>query len=128
MDGNDLSDEYRQLGLTRERHLYSLKNNGQLKAILLANLSDIGLNLSNITNCVKVFVTNKSGFSADILQAAISKVADITGKEDFPALLYPAAFADEQNIPYDKLYNLWVCSLQYSDPYFRYLGRLLRFI
>ena len=128
MDGNGLSDEYRQLGLTRERHLYSLKNNGQLKAILLANLSDIGLNLSNITNCVKVFVMDKSEFSADILQTAISKVADITGKEDFPALLYPAAFADEQIIPYDKLYNLWVCSLQYSDPYFRYLARLLRFI
>ncbi len=128
MDDNILSDEYRQLGLTRERHLYSLKNNGDLKAVLLANLADIGLNLSNITNCVKVFVTNKSEFSADILQAAISKVADITGKKDFPALLYPASFADEQNISYDKLYNLWVCSLQYSDPYFRYLGRLLRFI
>jgi hypothetical protein len=128
MNCNDLSDEYRQLGLSRERHLYSLKQNGRLKAILLANLADIGLNLSEITNCIKVFVTNKVELKADILQAAISKVADITGKEDFPALLYPAAFADEQNISYDKIYNLWVCSLQYSDPYFRYLGRLLRFI
>ena len=128
MNCNDLSNEYRQLGLSRERHLYSLKKNGQLKAVLLANLSDIGLNLSDITNCVKVFVTNKAEFSAGILQAAISKVADITGKEDFPALLYPAAFAEEQKISCEKTYNLWVCSLQYSDPYFRYLGRLLRFI
>ena len=128
MNCNDLSNTYRQLGLSRERHLYSLKKDGQLKAVLLANLSDIGLNLSDITNCVKVFVTNKTEFSAGILQAAISKVADITGKEDFPTLLYPAAFADEQKISYEKTYNLWVCSLQYSDPYFRYLGRLLRFI
>jgi hypothetical protein len=73
-------------------------------------------------------VTNKSEFSADILKAAIAKVADITGKEDFPALVFPAAFADEQKIAYEKIYNLWVCSLQYSDPYFKYLGRLLRFI
>jgi len=128
MDCSDLSNEYRQLGLTRVRHLYSLKKNGQLKAVLLANLSDIGLNLSDITNCVKVFVTNKAEFSAGILQAAISKVADITGKEDFPTLLYPAAFADEQKIPYEKIYNLWILNLQYSDPYFKYLGRLLRFI
>jgi hypothetical protein len=128
MNCHDLSNEYRQLGLTRVRHLYSLKKNGQLKAVLLANLSDIGLNLSDITNCIKVFVTNKAEFSAAILQAAISKVADITGKEDFPALLYPAAFADEQNISYEKIYNLWVLSLQYTDPYFKYLGRLLRFI
>jgi len=55
-------------------------------------------------------------------------VADITGKEDFPTLLYPAAFADEQKISYEKIYNLWVLNLQYTDPYFKYLGRLLRFI
>ena len=128
INGNDLGNEYRQLGLTKLRRLYSLKKNGQLKAVLVANLSDIGLNLSDITNCVKVFVTNKAELSAGILQAAISKVADITGKEDFPVLLYPESFADEQKISNKKLYNLWVCSLQYSDPYFKYLGRLLRFI
>jgi hypothetical protein len=128
MNCNDLSDQYHQLGLTRARHLYSLKKNGQLKAVFLANLSDIGLNLSDITNCVKVFVTNKAEFSAGILQAAISKVGEIAGKEDFPTLLYPAAFADEQKISYKKIYNLWVLNLQYTDPYFKYLGRLLRFI
>ena len=128
MNCNELSNEYHRLGLSRMRHLYSLKKDGQLKAVFLANRSDIGLNLSDITNCVKVFVTDKVELSADILQAAISKVADITGKEDFPALLYPAVFAAEQNIPYEKIYNLWVCSLQFSDPYFKYLGRLLRFI
>jgi len=128
MNCNDLSNEYRQLGLTRARHLYSLKKDGQLKAVLVANLSDIGLNLSDITNCIKVIVTNKAEFSAGILRAAISKVADITGKEDFPTLLYPAAFADEQKISYEKIYNLWVLSLQYSDPFYNYLGRLLRFI
>jgi hypothetical protein len=73
-------------------------------------------------------VTNKTEFSAGILQAAISKVGEIAGKEDFPTLLYPAAFADEQKISYKKIYNLWVLNLQYTDPYFKYLGRLLRFI
>jgi len=128
MNYNDLSNEYRQLGLTRGRHLYSLKKNRQVKAVFVANLSDIGLNLSDITNSVKVFVTDKAEISAGILQAAISKVADITGKEEFPTLLYPAAFADELKISYEKIYNLWVLSLQYTDPYFKYLGRLLRFI
>jgi len=73
-------------------------------------------------------VTNKDELSAGILQAAISKVAGLTGKEDFPVLLYPEAFAGEHKISTKKTYNLWVCSLQYSDPYFKYLKRLLRFI
>ncbi len=128
LDCETLSAEYRELGLTRSRHLYSLKESGQLKAILVGILSDVGLNLSDITNCVKAFVTSAEGFSGDILQAAVSKVAALTGKQDFPVLLYPAKLADEKQISYDKIYNLWVCSLQYSDAYFRYLGRLLRFI
>jgi len=128
MKGNDLGKEYRKIGLTRLRRLYALRKNGQLKAVLVANLSNIGLNLSDITNCVKVFVTNKDELSAGILQAAISKVAGLTGKEDFPVLLYPEAFAGEHKISTKKTYNLWVCSLQYSDPYFKYLKRLLRFI
>lgn len=124
----ELSREYGKLGLTRLRHLYSLKNNGQLKAVFLVNQSDVGLNLSDITNCVKVFVTDSQEFSAEIFQTAISKIAKITGKKDFPTLIYPTTFADERDIAYDKTYNLWVCSLQYSDAYFRYLKRLVRFI
>jgi hypothetical protein len=125
---DSLSREYDQLGLTRRRHLYSLLNDGCLKAVFLVNESDVGLNLSDITNCVKIFITDQEEVSAEILQTAILKIAQITGKKDFPALIYPAAFADEKQFPYDKNYNLWICSLQYSDAYFRYLKRLVRFI
>ena len=128
LDCTDLSREYTKLGLTRQRHLYSLKHNDQLKAVFLVNQSDIGLNLSDITNCVKAFVTDAQDFSSDIFQAAVAKIANITSKKDFPTLIYPAAYADENDITYDKTYNLWVCSLQYSDAYFRYLKRLVRFI
>ena len=93
------------------------------------NSSKLPLNSSKpIPDCVKVFVTDSVGVDADLLQAAIGAVAEITGKNDFPTLLYPAAFADENDMAYEKIYNLWVCSLQYSDEYFRYLKRLLRFV
>ena len=128
LDCDDLSQSYRQAGLTKLRQLFSLKQNGNLKAIFMVNTSDVGLNLSDITNCVKVFVTDSEELNADLLQAAIGSVARITGKNDFPALLYPAAFADENEIAYEKIYNLWVLNLQYSDEYFRYLKRLLRFV
>ncbi|MBT8371706.1 MAG: hypothetical protein KJO34_12140 [Deltaproteobacteria bacterium] len=128
IDCDDLSKEYSRLGLTRLRYLYSLKKNGHLKAIFLVNVSDVGLNLSNITNCVKVFVTDPEELCVDTLHNAISEIANKNGKKDFPVLIYPAAFADEQQIAYDKIYNLWICSLQFSDAYFKYLDRLLRFI
>jgi hypothetical protein len=125
---NGLREEYNKVGLVRERQLYSLRQDGRLKAIFLATTSNLGLNLSDITNCVKAFIVDSLGLDGDILQAAIQTVAGLTGKDSFPALVYPAAFADDQQIDYEKTYNLWVCSLQHSDEYFRYLGRLLRFI
>jgi hypothetical protein len=125
---DNLSRDYHKAGLTRQRRLYSLKKDGDLKAIFLVNQSDVGLNLSDITSCVKIFVINSVELDATTLQDAISIIAEITAKKDFPALLYPVAYADEQQIEYEKIYNLWICSLQYSDEYFRYLGRLLRFI
>jgi len=128
LECDDLSQQYRQAGLTRERQLFSLKNSGNLKAIFLVNTSDVGLNLSDITNCVKVFVTDSEGLNADLLRDAIGCIARITGKNEFPVLLYPAAFADENEIVYEKIYNLWILNLQYSDEYFRYLRRLLRFV
>jgi hypothetical protein len=127
-DCNDLSREYRKLGLTRDRQLYAMKKNGQLVAVFLVNISDVGLNLSDITNCIKIFTTNCEQVNPAILQAAIFEVARLSGKDDFPVLLYPTAVADDCGIAYEKIYNLWICSLEYSDAYFRYLKRLLRFI
>jgi hypothetical protein len=124
----DLSQEYAKLGLIRQRQLFSLTYNNQLKAVFLVNQSDVGLNLSDITNCVKAFVTDPQEFSSEIFEAAIARIAAITEKKDFPTLIYPAVYADENDIPYEKTYNIWVCSLQYSDAYFRYLKRLVRFI
>ena len=127
-DCDTLSREYQKLGLTRERQLYAVKKNGQLAAIFLVIHSDVGLNLSDITNCIKVFTTGCPQFDRNILRVAVSQVAQRSGKNDFPVLLYPAVFADDSGIAYEKIYNLWICSLQYSDEYFRYLKRLMRFI
>ena len=125
---DSLSKEYRKVGLTRQRNLFSLKKDGRLKAIFLVNTSNVGLNLSDITNCIKIFVTDSEELDAVILGNSISIVAKLTGKSDFPALLYPVTYADQQQIEYEKIYSLWICNMQCLDEYFRYLKRLLRFI
>ena len=124
----ELFREYFRLGLKRERQLLSLKDNDRLKAIVVINLSDLGLNLSDLTNCIKIFALGPDVFRRDRFESLLSMVCSRIGVEEIPVMLYPLIFVDEQRLPYDKLYNLWICSLQYSDPYLRYLKRLLRFI
>jgi len=128
VDCNDLSREFSRLGLTRLRRLFALKRDGYLKAVLVANVSDVGLNLSDFTNCVHLFVLDSEDMSSDIVNAVIAYVAGITAKDHFPVLLYPVTAADKQGIAYQKNYTLWVCNLHVSDEYFKYLKRLLRFI
>ena len=123
-----LAEEYHGLGLKRDRHLYSLRENDQLKAIVMVNIADLGLNLSDLTNCIKIFVLDGHNLPKEIFSTVISTVADTLLQDEIPVLLFPATYADDQNITYEKHYNLWVINLQYTDPYFKYLNRLLRFV
>ncbi len=122
-----LSDEYKRMGLNRHRELLALRQENQLKAVIMVDLTDLGLNLSDLTNCIKIMVVDAKALSANILNAAMDTLAVKFSKASMPALLYPAEYADEQNITYEKHYNLWALSLQFSDQYFKYINRLLRF-
>lgn len=125
---DSLAAQYQRAGLTKERHFYSLKKNGNLKAIITAIISDVGLNLSDLTNCIKVFALDPKGLASDVLNTISYWLSRKFQQEEMAILLYPAAYVDEQHIVYEKLYNLWTCRVQSSDEYFRYLNRLLRFI
>jgi hypothetical protein len=125
---DQLSEEYARLGLKRDRQLFALRHRNQLKAIVMVNLTDLGLNLSDLTNCVKIIVIDPKALSANILRATLDTLATKFQKTNIPALLYPAAYADEKAIVYEKHYNLWSFSLQFSDQYFKYINRLLRFL
>ena len=125
---DELSEEYKRLGLQRDRQLFALRQAGQLKALVMMDLTDLGLNLSDLTNCIKVFVIDNKALSANILDATLDLLATKYQKADLPALLYPVAYADEQAIAYEKCYSLWALSLQFTDQYFKYINRLLRFI
>jgi len=125
---DDVSKEYRRLGFKRERHLYSLKKEGKLKAVVLLNISDVGLNLSDLVNCMNVIVLDPDDLPKDILKSMLSLLSDEYNQHDIPVLLYPDHYADAIGIPYEKQYNLWVLNLQYLDSYFKFIKRLLRTI
>ena len=63
-----------------------------------------------------------------MLNSVFKTISEKFQRKDMAVLLYPAAYADDHAIVYEKLYNLWVCSVKSSDEYFRYLNRLLRFM
>ena len=53
--GQSMGLQYERIGLKRKRYLLSLKKDDRLKAVFMVMVSDVGLNMSNLTNCVHVF-------------------------------------------------------------------------
>lgn len=125
-DREQLSQEYRQLDFKRESLIFSLKKDGSLKAVLMVNVSDPGLNLSDFTNCTKVIVLDGEDLSQDILTAALARVSATYEENGMPVLLYPVSYAEGKSILYEKIYTMWTLNLRYLDHYFRYCAELFR--
>ena len=127
-DSNDLSEEFCRLGFKREKFCFSLKKSDTLKVFFLVTVSDIGLNLSNLTNSILAVIIDSIDLKPEILQEALSMIMHKIGQVDMPVLLYPHTYADESQLPYEKLYNLWIMRTDRSDLYFSYVKRLLRYV
>lgn len=122
-----LVQEYAALGFRKERYLFALRKEGDLKALAMVNISDIGLNMSNLTNCPTVIVLDDD-VTNDILSRFMSFIATKYDGNEIPVLLYPATHAMKCDIPSEKLYNLWVLNMQHTDHYFKYLEHLIKHI
>ncbi len=114
-----LSNEYQRLGLKKEKSLYSLLEGGELKALILANITDIGLNMANLSNCVTVIVIDEST-PRYFIESALSQVAGEYEHQEMPVLMYPVSYAESSSVSFEKTYTLWILNLEYTDPYFKY--------
>ncbi len=123
-----LEEEYRRLGFKKEKHIVALKDDGQLKAVILVNVTDFGFNLSNLTNCIKFIVVDAEGLTRDIFEKAVYAINATYPFEELTVLVNPVSFVESIQLPYEKIYNMWALNTRISDPYFRYLKRLLRHI
>ncbi len=121
-----LSKEYKKLGFQRGRYLLSLKKYDTLKAIILVNISDIGLNISNITNSINIIVLDPDDIPKNTLFLMLRHLAEQIMQKNLPVFLYPASYANEHAIPVEKLLDMWILDTHYSDQYLQHINHLIR--
>ncbi len=123
-----VEEMYARVSLKRKYSLVKISYRDQTKAFVLIDESDIGVNLSDLLNSIKVFVPDSSGVPWDILRKIICEIArEVYETEKFPVLIYPASYADQESVIYDKKYNLWVLDAQYGDDYSEHLKAKAKF-
>ena len=121
--------EFKSHGFKRERYLFALKRKSKLKAILLVNISDIGLNLSGLTHCINAFILDSKNLSPEVLYTAFHCAEKVVGQSDLPALIFPISYVEENSIVSEKEYYLWVFHARsQGQTYFKYTNRLMKYI
>ncbi|MBP1749665.1 MAG: type pilus assembly PilZ [Deltaproteobacteria bacterium] len=72
-----LIELYRKLGFERDIRLYSLLNGDEIKAVFIVNRADLGMNLSELLNSVKVVVLDQEGVDWETISAAVNQFAGL---------------------------------------------------
>jgi hypothetical protein len=121
-----LSQVYERLGLLRNLTAYSLTHEKELNAILIVEQSDMGLNLSELLNGIKVFVINPHGLPWKVLSTAIGQLAPLYDMHKVPVLIFPYEYADAHDIPYEKKYQLWIYDVRFVSRFKEFLEREFR--
>lgn len=127
MNERSLFNEYKRSGFTREIILYTIKYKEKIYGTLMLDQSEAGLNMSDLTNSFKVFITNPEFITKNILKSLIAKLFHFFPEESrIPVLLYPHNAAYEMDLIPEKIYTLWVLNMEATDSYFHFLKKLLK--
>ncbi len=118
-----LEEEYRRLGFAKKRRYYALRHEGDLKAVAITNVTDVGFNMANLTNCATIIALDEN-IPRGVMDACLENLAGQYGGQDMPVLIYPGAYVEKVSISFEKVYVLWILNLQYLDDFFRYCDEL----
>lgn len=124
-EDREIEKAYQDYGLSHSRKVYALREKGRLKALVDMQCSDLGLNLSEITNAITFYFSSTSPCQLAALQATVFSLANKYEKWQHPVMIYPN---DEYLIPEltpDKEYVLWVLNIAAGSP--TYMDWLYRF-
>lgn len=120
----EISREYKNAGFHRDRHLHALKKDDELMAVLVVNNADLGLNMSDLTNCIQVLILDQKQLRKDMLLQGLSLLSKYYTHKDIPVLLYPSSFANNRAIPCEKIYELGILDLNYMSSCLKFIKSL----
>jgi hypothetical protein len=125
-DDEEINARYRKKGLLRERKFYSLKDNADhLVAIFILNFSDVGLNMSSLTDCIQVMVIDQEKAGSDKILSTLDILGD-NFKGEAPVLMFPKSYADDNGLAYENVYTLGVMDSNYICEWLVFLAGLTK--
>lgn len=120
-----LTLRYQKAGLKKKRSLWSIRFKDRLVAFFIVNTSDVALNMSDLTNCIKVCITQPQLLTKEILTTSLNRLSEIFNNLKAPVLIHPLDWAEKENFHYQKKYYFWVFNCDYPEDYMGYFHSIL---
>jgi hypothetical protein len=125
LEEKSLESAYKKLSLVRRWKIFSLHYSGKLKAIIIAEESDLALNLSDLLNGFKIFILDDD-LPSDILFSVTGNIAQPYAAETLPLLIYPAEYAKANGLNVEKNYFMWCLDARKGHELVKYLANRFR--
>ncbi len=121
-----INADFQAYGIKRKKILFALRHKANLAAVFSVCVTEMGLNLSDLTNCIHVFVLDPEELPSEILHSVFSRLSGYYEQEAVSALILPKNYTEIQSVPTDKTYDFWVLDVEKSsDEYFTHVQRIL---
>lgn len=110
-----IGHDFTKAGFKREKRLFSLKKNDELLALIIVNISDVGINMSELTNCIHFFAIDQNQLNKYTYNFVISKISQFYDNRAFPLLLYPKSCVEKLELYCEKTYILALLNVDYMN-------------
>ena len=114
-------------GFKRDYKTHCLLHKDNPVAFFIINQSDLGLNLSDLLNSLKIIILDQTCLRWSTLLSAISFFSEFYTENHIPVLIYPKDYLISQNIKEEKKYSLWILqAIKGSDDFLQYTNALIK--
>lgn len=119
-----LTARFRKAGLKKERQIWAIRHHNRHAALVIVNTSDVALNMSELTNCIKVCITRPEVLTKEVLTQALNHLAGHYETTKIPVLVHPFSWVESSGFHFQKRYFFWVFNTQFSDHYMQHLNEI----
>jgi len=120
----DLDEEFRRAGLRRRKRIFSLRSEGQLEGVMMASDSDDGLNMSNLTKCIHLFLMNGDRIPFAELTDCLKGLSSFYEEHEIPVLIFPSSYARDETVSVEKEYDLLVVHTSVINQFVEFVERM----
>ncbi len=115
-------------GFKRNYFSYCLFYRDKPLVFFIINQSNMGINLSDLLNCIKIIILDYD-IDWEKIILAVNNLSVHFQEINIPLLIFPSDYLSFHNIKTDKNYTLWILNLKtdyFSDDYLSFMNKLMR--